>query len=184
MQENSYSATVAELTVPANNKASTDAPFFAVSPLKLVVMSVFTSGLYELYWFYKNWQAIKLRKKEDIYPFWRAFFAYFFCHALFNEVRECQEKVGKGKMPAGWLACGWIITYLMWRLPDPFWLISTASVVFLVPVQKVVNSINLVEAPDHAPNEKFSVANWITIAVGGSILALALPPINFLPVDF
>jgi hypothetical protein len=134
----------------------------------------FTFGLYELYWFYKNWQAIKLREKENISPFWRAFFGYFFCYALFSEIGEWQQEIGKGKMPAGWLACGWIIANLTWRLPDPFWLISTASVLFLVPVQKVVNEINRIEAPDHVPNDKIRGVNWIAILAGGLVLALVL----------
>ena len=174
MQENPYSPPGAELVLPTNYKAGTEAPFFAVSPLKLVVMSVFTLGLYELYWFYKNWQAIKLREKENISPFWRAVFGYFFCYALFSEVREWQQESGKGEMPAGWLAAGWIITSLMWRLPDPLWLISWASILFLVPVQKVINDINRMEAPDHAPNDKIRGANWIAIAAGGLVMVLAL----------
>jgi len=181
MQDNPYSPPTAELVLPANNSV-TDAPFFAVSPLKLVVMSVFTFGLYELYWFYKNWQAIQLREKENISPFWRAFFGYFYCYALFSEIREWQQEVGGGKLPAGWLAAGWIIANLMWRLPDPLWLISAASVLFLVPVQKAVNAINRIEAPDHAPNDKIRGVNWIAIVAGGLVFALALVGI-FMPGD-
>jgi len=43
--------------------------YFAVSPLKLVVMSICTMGIYELYWFYKNWVLIKERESLDIKPF-------------------------------------------------------------------------------------------------------------------
>ena len=49
--------------------------FFAVSPLKLIVMSTATLGIYELYWFYKNWKLIKQRTESNIMPFWRAFLA-------------------------------------------------------------------------------------------------------------
>jgi hypothetical protein len=42
------------------------APYFAVSLLKLTVMSVCTFGIYELYWFYKNWRLIMEREKIDI----------------------------------------------------------------------------------------------------------------------
>jgi hypothetical protein len=47
--------------------------FFPVSPLKLVVMSTVTFGIYELYWFYQNWKLVKHRTRRDIMPFWRAF---------------------------------------------------------------------------------------------------------------
>ena len=182
MQENPYSPPAAELVLPEDIRSDSQIPFFAVSPLKLVVMSVCTFGLYDLYWFYKNWQLFKLREKEKISPFWRAFFAIFFCHSLFSEIREWQQELGKGAMPAGWLALGWIVTNFMWRLPDPLWLISMASVVFLVPVQKVVNEINRVEAPEHDPNAKIQGANWIAIVLGGLLLALVLVGL-FLPAD-
>lgn len=47
---------------------------FPVSPLKLVVMSTVTLGIYEIYWFYKNWKLVKQQTDRDIMPFWRAFF--------------------------------------------------------------------------------------------------------------
>ena len=53
--------------------------FFATSPLKLVVMSTVTLGFYELFWFYANWQRLKRRRHPRISPFWRTFFAIFFC---------------------------------------------------------------------------------------------------------
>lgn len=174
MQENPYSPPTAELVLSTDNRSNSQAPFFAVSPLKLVVMSICTFGLYELYWFYKNWQSIKLRERENIFPFWRAFFGVFFCYSLFDEIREWQKEHGKGEMPAGWLAAGWIITTLMYRLPDPFWAISMASVVFLIPVQKVVNNINQIEAPEHDANDKIRGANWIAIVLGGLLYALII----------
>ncbi|HKT27352.1 DUF4234 domain-containing protein [Dyella sp.] len=180
MQDNPYSPPTAALVLPVENKPSAQAPFFAVSPLKLVLMSIFTCGLYELYWFYKNWQSIKLREKENISPFWRAVFGVFFCYSLFDEIREWQKEHGKGEMPAGWLAAGWILLTLAYKLPGPFGLISMASVAFLIPVQKVINDINRIEAPEHDPNSKITGVNWIAMVLGGLLLALALVGL-FLP---
>jgi hypothetical protein len=36
---------------------------FAVSGVKLFVMSVGTAGCYDIYWYYKNWKLIKLTNK-------------------------------------------------------------------------------------------------------------------------
>jgi len=60
--------------------------YFPVSVAKLVVMSLVTFGLYEIFWFYKNWQLIKLREHSEIRPFWRAFFAIFYCYTLFKHI--------------------------------------------------------------------------------------------------
>ena len=53
--------------------------FFPVSRLKLLVMSLVTFGLYEVFWFYKNWQLFKAATVRDISPFWRTVFSGVFC---------------------------------------------------------------------------------------------------------
>jgi hypothetical protein len=47
------------LTIPAK------CMFFPVSLFKLTVMSLFTLGLYEIYWFYRNWQLIKAMNPSE-----------------------------------------------------------------------------------------------------------------------
>lgn len=150
-------------------------PFFAVSLLKLGVLSICTLGLYELYWFYRNWQLIRSREQTNITPLLRAFFAVLFCYPCFGRIG--QQGVSLGITPplaAGVLATAWIITSITWKLPDPYWLISLLAVVFLLPVQAYVNRINEASAPGHDPNARFSAWNWLTVGVGGCLLVLAI----------
>ena len=149
--------------------------FFPVSLLKLVVMSTVTFGIYELYWFYRNWKLIKQRTSRDIMPFWRAFFAFFFCYSFFKEVKDsaASRSVVVGFSP-GLLAVAWIGVTLCWRLPDPYWLVDTLAVLALLPVQKVVNEVNASFAPNHAPNVRFSGWNIAGIVFGGLLLVLAI----------
>ena len=42
------------------------APMFSVSQGKLAVMSVCTMGIYEWYWFLKQWDGERKREREDI----------------------------------------------------------------------------------------------------------------------
>jgi hypothetical protein len=79
--------------------ASNQAPCFPVSLLKLTVMSICTFGIYEAYWFYKNWNLIKQRRRSNIAPFWRAFFAYFFCYQCFDEIRQEARKRDLTSLP-------------------------------------------------------------------------------------
>lgn len=149
--------------------------FFAVSIAKLVVLSICTLGLYELYWYYRNWRLIKAREKTNILPFWRAFFGYFFCYPFFVRVRDhLRPRPGDAKLAAGLLATCWIVTSLMWRLKDPYWLVSTLSFVFLIPVQLAVNHINEVVAPGHDRNSTFSAWNWMAIFLGGVLFLAAV----------
>jgi hypothetical protein len=149
--------------------------YFAVSPLKLSLMSICTMGIYDLYWFYKNWVLIKEREKSDIKPFWRAFFAYFYCFSFFKRVQTSEKDVLlSGSMSPGQMAAGWIIVMLLWRLPDPYWMISDLSFTFLLPIQMAVNKINESVAPGHHKNGNFTAWNIVGLVLGGLLSALIL----------
>jgi hypothetical protein len=138
---------------------------FPVSLLKLTVMSIATFGIYELYWFYKNWKLIKQREKIKIAPFWRAFFAYFFCYQCFSDIRAQATSLDlQQSLSAGLLAVGWIITSLLWKLPDPYWVVSWFSFVFILPVQARANRINARITPDHDSNRSFTA--WCFNGIG------------------
>jgi hypothetical protein len=150
-------------------------PFFPVSILKLVVLAICTLGLYELYWFYRNWRLVCDREKSDIRPFWRAVFAFFFCYGMFTRVRDFPSSGAEvQRLPAGPLAAGWIITTLLWKLPNPYSLLCWLAVLFIVPVQMAAIRTNDAEAPGHDRNAKFSPANWVTVGLGGVVCVLAV----------
>ena len=149
--------------------------FFPVSPLKLVVMSTVTFGIYELYWFYKNWKLIKQRTDSDIRPFWRAFFGVLFCYSCFKEIKKVATSRGVS-FPAspGWLAVLWIGLVLSWRLPDPYWMVDILTPFVLFPIQKTVNDLNTIVAPNHNPNARFSAWNIVITVVGGILFVLVI----------
>lgn len=149
--------------------------FFAVSPLKLAVMAIATFGLYEVYWFYKNWKIIKGRAKSSIMPFWRAIFGVIWCYPCFREIGNVAESRGLS-LPSspGLLAVAWIILTLMWRLPDPYWLICFLTPIILIPIQNTINRLNTLVAPNHNPNSRFTVWNIVGVVVGGTLFVFAI----------
>lgn len=154
--------------------------YFPVSPIKLAVLSICTFSLYEIYWFYKNWRLVKEREHSDIMPFWRAFFSFFFCYSLFQRIGKSAKERSLPPISAGWLAAGWIIVSLLWKLPDPYWLVSCLAFFFILPVQKTVNEINAQYAPDHDQNNRFRVWNIAAVVAGGIFLILIIIG-SFLP---
>ncbi len=148
--------------------------YFPVSTTKLVVMSLCTFGLYEVYWFYKNWCLIKQRDSSEIKPFWRTLFALIFCHACFKDIQTTADKLGTQTFNADIMAVGWILTSLLWRLPDPYWLVSVGALLFMLPVQNAVNEINAAAAPGHDPNTRFGGWNIAGVVVGGLLFVLGL----------
>ncbi len=157
--------------------AAQSAPlYFAVSPLKLVVMSVFTFGLYELYWFYKNWRLVTDREDPGLARAWnvlysgaRTFFAVFCCYSLFTRIQDsADEQEVPVSLACGFLAIGWIMTAVFAIPPLPL-----LSVVFLLPVQNAVNRINQTASPGHNANRRFSAWNIAVILIAAGLLAYA-----------
>ena len=150
-------------------------PQFSVSLSKLVVMSLATFGIYELYWCYKQWEAIRRRESEKLSPFWRAFFAPLWGFSLFPRIQRLTANYG---VPASWsgagLALGFFILGAMWRLPDPYWLVSLFSFLPLLVVQRSVNALNAAVAPAADRNARYSGLNVVVIVIGAILLLLAI----------
>lgn len=176
MSDNLYAPPASSLTgIRPADIASSTPPLFAVSLVKLVVLSICTLGFYEIYWFYRNWHLFKARSEPKILPVWRALFGVLFCYPCFRRIRDTGLEHGITPVPAaGALAAGWILVSITWKLPDPYWLVSMFAVVFLVPIQAYANRVNAAVAPDHDPNSRFSAWNWVTCVFGGLLLALAI----------
>jgi hypothetical protein len=173
MSEDQHQSSVlsAETAAPATSRTM----YFSVSPLKLVVMSTCTFGIYEIYWYYRHWGYVRERESSDIMPFARAFFAPLFCYSLFKRIEFTGRSNNIPRFIApGPLAAGWFIFTAFARLPDPFWLATFLSVLFLLPVQMAANEINLTTSPNHDRNSKFSKWNIAGVVVGGLLFVLML----------
>src|ERR1700722_8420739 len=68
--------------------------FFYVSPLKLVVMSITTLGIYQLFWFYKNWTYVHDHTSKKFWPGLCAIFSQFTYYGLIKEIAKAGELRG------------------------------------------------------------------------------------------
>jgi hypothetical protein len=131
-----------------------DIEYFAISPKRLALFSILTLGIYEIYWFYKNWQAVKSAEGAKISPFWRAIFAIFFCHSLFKKVLESAKSYAyRESYSPDWLATAYIFLLVIGnglsRVEsyevgfNLLWLIIAISTFIpLMSVQKAINFNN------------------------------------------
>jgi hypothetical protein len=108
-----------------------------ISPLKFVALSVLTFGLYELYWCYKCWKYIRTEEDSRISPFWRAFFAPLWIYPLSKRIYA-----GEKKLLGVLLAVAYFLMSALWKLSDPYWLLSSLTFVSLLPLVFVVDSLN------------------------------------------
>jgi hypothetical protein len=175
MEENLYAPPKAVVADVGSIKNDAKVFFFAVSPLKLGLLSVCTLGLYQIYWFYKHWVLIKQRSEPLIIPWARAFFGILWCYSCFQFIRNDERQLNiEPTLPAGLLAVGWIVLSLAWRLPEPYSLIGILAPLLLVPAQRHVNRINALVAPGYDENSRFSGWNWLAVVAGGIFIGLMI----------
>jgi len=74
---------------------ATPVEYFYTPLGRFLLFHFFTLGLYDIYWFYKNWIAIKKASGiKRIYPIRRSLFAVFFCWGLFKKIHGDAGKYG------------------------------------------------------------------------------------------
>ncbi|MDM4770807.1 DUF4339 domain-containing protein [Solimonas sp. SE-A11] len=159
----------------ASASAAGDAPWFAVAPRKLLVMSLCTLTFYNLYWFYQQWWRVRRRDGSDIRPFWRTAFAIFYVYPLFKRIRaEAQEAGLPPSFEAGTMASLFIVITLLGNLPGPLGMIAMLSALTLMPAQELANRTNAQLAPEYPRNDRYSGLNITGIVLGGLMLLMAL----------
>ena len=62
----------------------------------------------------------------------------------------------------------------MWRLPDPYWLVSYLSFLPLLVVQRAVNALSAAVAPAADRNDRYSGANVVIIVLGAILFVLVI----------
>lgn len=195
MTDNPYETPQGELIDPA--ESSEAAGFYVVSKKKLILLSAFTVGFYQVYWYYRNWKLQKLATGEKIWPVPRAIFSIFFVHSLFRAVND--KKEGGAVPREGWnhgrTATTIVILVIVSRLLDRLASQSIGSPVtdllallILVPTIACFASAQtrINEAcgdPEGESNNKLTVANYVWIVIGLLFWALVAIGIFVTPME-
>jgi len=149
--------------------------FFPVGLLKLALMSVVCLGLYQLYWFYRNWRLADRPNSTMFGGIIQALFYPVLAYFLFRRIEAERRKHGAGRpLVPGLLAAALFVLTVLWRLPDPYWLIAIFAFAPIVPVQVAVNALNEKLAPDADENRRLSPWNVLALLAGGLVLAMMI----------
>ena len=150
-------------------------PLFPVANWKLALMMAATFGIYQVFWGYRHWKAIRTRTGQDLMPFARGFFAIFFFHALAREVNDAaaDQRIER-RLPVGPLTALFLILWVSQRLPDPYWLIWFAIVIPLMYVQQLANEVIQKASPLADRNARIRSWNWLAIVLGIPFFILAV----------
>ena len=160
--------------------------YFPVSCTKLVVMSICTVGLYQIYWAWMCWECIRERDGRRLNPFWRSVYvsAIFFNFLLFWDVfRSTGDSKSRALGRSVLLGLVYAAFWFSSLVDEGAWpFLSILSFVALIPVQLRINAFNEREHPGHNPNRKYSRTNILAIVVSGLLIALAVVGWFFQPV--
>lgn len=110
--------------------------FYFLSVKKLIIASVLSCGVFEFYWMYKNWKAIRNDTKDnEIYPVFQSWLlGLFFVWPLLKIIRlNLARSKTEGKkyiyFAVAYTACWWIQVLL--TSVSAFWIVPHAAAVAL-----------------------------------------------------
>jgi hypothetical protein len=196
MENNPYAAPQASLVTRREDAA----PFYVVSGRKYWVMLLGTMGLYEIYWFYRNWLLHQEHAGSDIWPVARAIFSIFFAHSL---NRLIDQQIERQRLVFAWsyelYASVYVATYIaQYVLTAMSFAEVGASVgtsitdvlgLALLPITgwalwRVQQAINVACGdPEGEANRAFTAANFAWLAFGTLLWILTISGMIFADID-
>jgi hypothetical protein len=150
------------------------------STTKLAIFIVITGGLYQLYWFYRNWRDFKAHKNLDINVGLRTLALFiplvnlYFVGTQFRDIHEYAEEAGVKNYSLWVVIITWVLfVYLQGRLAlngNPLldivsWIFIIALIIPFLMVQKTLNSYWLKEQGD-LPLKKVSGGEVLVLIIG------------------
>lgn len=144
--------------------------WFVVGPGKLIVMSVVTLGMYQIYWFYQQWKRVR-DGGEDVWPLPRAVFGVLFSYPLFKRMADSSPDEAPAGGP-GLLAIAYGLLCLASNLPFPLALVSALAVLPVAAMQRLASAAAERDFPHDDPNRRLTVANWLVVAASCAVLGL------------
>ena len=147
--------------------------FETISVKKVVWLSILTLGIYEIVWFYKSWKTLAIKFGYKVSPFWRAIFAGITGFWLFPVMDKYIRKFDIESFNAALFAVLYLALNMLYKLPDPWWLVCFASVAIIAVIQDKINQVNAKNFPN-APINKWRGINTFWSIIGGILLFLAL----------
>lgn len=146
--------------------------YFTAAPWKLVLMSLLTSGIYDFYWFYKNWQLYRKRTGKIIMPGWRAVFSPLWAYGMFSNICDMAGTSGvRTTFNPGTLALAYAGIFVTDFLPAPLDYISYGTFIPLIIANELAAAVSRANDPAYVENNRLSIGNLIAIVLGLGYIA-------------
>lgn len=152
--------------------------FFVVAVPKLIIMTLFTSGLYWLFWSLRNWELYRNASGAMVFLLPRILLPELFLYSLLCRVDGRIRGSGRSyRWSPWWLAFGVLLmglsAYHLWMVMLPLPELAPAVVVTVLLFHlfqcRVQQAINFCEGdPEGAGNARLTVVNWLWILIVSS----------------
>ncbi len=150
----------------------------------LVLLSLLTLNLYQLYWFYRNWKHLKSHTGADIRPGLRTvgllipIVSFFLIYDQFDDIHDLSTGRGIAALGVRYSPMGLMLAYVLinalWMVPGRVSLLGVLAFIPLVYVQRALNDYWQHEQPDRAMRRRFSGGEIGVLTIGGIFTALAV----------
>lgn len=168
---------------PVDTSESGPIPYYAVSPNKLITLTICTMNIYAVYWLYRQWTALRWHgdRLREISPFGRAVFGVFFIHELFGFIRSSAQRAGVATaVDLRSQATIWVVSVVLANLLSRAKtsiavlgiVIGLAAAFPLAAAQREINAYLRKHDDKVDLNAGYSAVNILVIVLGGLFLAL------------
>ncbi|MET7141675.1 MFS transporter permease [Xanthomonas sp. PPL139] len=175
--DNPYAAPAAALADTATAAASADplSTLFAPSATKLALLCATSLGWYALYWFYRNWRALRLLSgRRRVSPVWRSVFSLLWVFACF---RGLERTIGaqRGAL-VGWLgpALVYVCLSLLSVWPSALSLLTLLGWTPVLLVNQRLSRFKRERGLPRTAAERFTAWTWTWLAIAGPIALLVI----------
>jgi hypothetical protein len=147
--------------------------FFTTAPAKFAVASIFTLGLYNFYWFYKNWKLFREQTGTRIIPCLRGVFAPLFSFQLFRIASSQSEHNSGGKSVRPMvLTIVYLLMSCSWLLVSPWLWLWPFSFIPLILAQKYMVQRNPETGKVKYASSRLGVGHVMLLVFAGWIVVL------------
>lgn len=166
--------------LPYDQRAQTafvsDKPvFFAPSTFKLGAMALATFGLYTVYWFWRNWQAIQRETGASLWPWARALFCPLWSFSCFSQLGQmARGRRRELAFPVALLGIMFLVLNLAGRLNNGGALLGLLSFMPLLPVNALLRQYHRDERIDSTRMDRLTVWHILLLIGGGLLLMLGV----------
>ncbi|MET0551165.1 MAG: MFS transporter permease [Xanthomonas sp.] len=175
--DNPYAAPAAALPDIPNEVAPADplSTLFAPSATKLVLLCATSFGWYALYWFYRNWRALRLLSgRRRVSPVWRSVFSLLWVFACF---RGLERVIGaqRGAL-VGWLgpALVYVCLSLLGAWPSALSLLTLLTWTPVLLVNQRLARFKQARGLPRSAAERFTAWTWTWLAIAGPVVLLVV----------